>query len=152
MSEKRDLVIRAATVADRAAATRLLSAQLEEHHLKVDPDGLSRGVELALATRSNAWLVMATRSGIPVGIMLANPIVSVEKGGAALWVEELYVAPPHRRHGVARALLAFVIAEARNNGIRALDLEVVKGQAAALALYPALGFRGVDRLRFTLDL
>ncbi len=86
------------------------------------------------------------------GILLANPLVSVEKGGIALWIEELYVAPPHRRKGVARALLEFVRGEARNHGIRAIDLEVVRGQAAAEALYPKLGYKALDRRRFTLDL
>ncbi|MSP63031.1 MAG: GNAT family N-acetyltransferase [Myxococcales bacterium] len=148
----REILIRAATVADRGAAIRLLTAQLVEHQLPADADGIARGVELAFAKGSSAWLILATVSGIPAGILLANPIVSVEKGGAALWVEELYVAPAHRRHGVARALLDHLVVEARNNGMRAIDLEVVKTQGAALALYRGLGFAFVDRARFTLDL
>ncbi len=142
-----DIEVRAATVGDRAAAIRLLTAQLVEHALPVDAAGIERGVELALAHGSNAWLAIALASGLPVGIALANPIVSVEHGGAALWIEELYVAPAHRRRGVARALLGFLADEARNSGMRALQLEVVPTQAAALALYDALGFRPVERER-----
>ena len=73
------LVIRAATAADRGAAIRLLTAQLVEHDLPVDDDGVARGVELCLQQGSSAWLVMAFAHGMPVGILLANPIVSVEK-------------------------------------------------------------------------
>jgi ribosomal protein S18 acetylase RimI-like enzyme len=142
--------VRAATPADRGAAIRLLTAQLVEHALPVDADGIARGVELALAHGSAAWLVVALAGGLPVGILLANPIVSVEHGGAALWIEELYVAPAHRRRGVARALLAFVTDEARNHGMRAVELEVVPTQTAALALYAALGFHAVDRRRLEL--
>jgi ribosomal protein S18 acetylase RimI-like enzyme len=146
------LEVRAATPIDRAAAVRLLTAQLVEHALPVDAAGIERGVELALAAGSSAWLVVALSSGMVVGIALANPIVSVEYGGAALWIEELYVAPAHRRRGVARALLGFVAAEARNHGMRALQLEVVPTQAAAFALYDALGFHPVERRRLELHL
>ena len=150
--------IRAATVSDRAAACRLLTAQLKEHDLPIDPDGIARGVELALASSSRAWLLLATRSGMPVGILLANPIVSVEKGGAALWVEELYVTPSQRGRGVGRALMEFVIREARNNGMSAVELEVVNGHSgghsgghsAAMALYEKLGFKALARTRFSL--
>src|SRR5438309_3184 len=100
--------VRAATVADRAVAIRLLTAQLVEHRLPVDEDGVLRGVELALSPGSGAWLVIAHRGGLPAGILLANPVVSVEHGGAALWVEELYVVPELRRRGVAGAILRFV--------------------------------------------
>jgi GNAT superfamily N-acetyltransferase len=144
--------VRPATVADRGAATRLLTAQMEEHGFSVEADGIARAVELALSPGASAWLVIGTIGGLPAGVLLANPLVSVEKGGAALWIEELYVAPAHRRRGVARALIAYVAREARNSGLNALDLEVEPSQKAAMALYPGLGFRPLDRRRFTLDL
>lgn len=146
------LVIRAATAADRGAAIRLLTAQLVEHELPIDDDGIARGVELCLAHGSSAWLVMAFSHGMPVGILLANPIVSVEKGGISLWIEELYVAPERRRRGVARAILEFVRDEARSHGVRALELEVVPTQQAALALYAQLGFEQNARLPHVLSL
>lgn len=142
-----ELVVRAATASDRAAAARLLTAQLREHDLPADPDGIARGVELALSPGSSAWLVVALWGGLPCGILLANPIVSVEHGGAALWIEELYVAPERRRRGVARALLDFVSGEARLSGLRAIELEVAPSQAAAISLYAALGFATVERRR-----
>src|SRR5262245_50070080 len=82
-----DLQLRAATAADRASAVRMLAAQLSEHGLPVDMDGIERALELCLAQSSTAWLVMAFLGGLPVGVLLANPIVSVEQGGASLWVE-----------------------------------------------------------------
>jgi ribosomal protein S18 acetylase RimI-like enzyme len=87
-----------------------------------------------------------------VGVLLANPIVSVEKGGASLWIEELYVAPAHRRRGAGRALVEHVANEARLSGLRALELEVDPTSVAALALYDRLGFQPVERRRLTRDL
>jgi GNAT superfamily N-acetyltransferase len=147
-----DLVVRPAGAADRDTAHRLLTAQLLEHHLTADPEGISRGIDHALAPRSPAWLWLAERAGRAVGVFLGNQIVSVERGGLALWVEELYVVPGERRTGVARALLARVCDEARRHGVRAIELEVVPTQSAAFALYRALGFEDVHRKRLSLPL
>jgi ribosomal protein S18 acetylase RimI-like enzyme len=82
-----------------------------------------------------------------VGIFLGNEIVSVEKSGLVLWVEELYVVPSARRSGVARAMLEHVRREAKRAGIVAIELEVVPTQEAAFALYRGIGFVDVDRRR-----
>jgi GNAT superfamily N-acetyltransferase len=147
-----NLVIRAATAADRGACLRLLTAQLREHQLPIDEDGVARAVELALMHGSTAWLVLALADGLVAGILLANPIVSVEHGGPSLWVEELFVVPERRRRGVGRALCEFIVAEARQHGVRAIELEVVPTQKAALSLYRALGFVPSDRIAHVLDL
>jgi len=101
-----DPIIRPATESDRDAAHRLLTAQLIEHHLPADSHRVARGINLALAQHSPAWLWLAEREGRPAAIFLANEIASVERGGSVLWVEELYVVPEARRRGIARALLA----------------------------------------------
>ena len=144
--------VRAALPADRETCIRLLTAQLVEHALPADPAGIARGVDLALAPHSAAWLLLGERAGAPIGIVLANQVVSVEKGGHTLWVEELYVAPEARRRGVATALLDYLTTEGRRRGARAVELEVVPTQASALALYRRRAFREVHRQRMTLDL
>ena len=144
-----ELVVRAATVADRGALIRLMSAQLEEHRLPVDADGIARGVELALAAGSSAWLVLATLAGIPAAALLGNPNVSVEKGGAVLWIDELYVEPRFRRRGIARAMVEWVAVEARNAGMSSLELEVVRGMESAAALWRSLGFEPLERQRYS---
>jgi len=146
------LQVRPAGAADRDTAHRLLTAQLIEHRLPADPEGISRGIDHALAKDSPAWLWLAERDGRAVAVFLANQIVSVEKGGETLWMEELYVTPGARRRGVARAMLDSVANEARRRGLRALDLEVVPSQQAAFALYRSLGFQDVPRQRLTLEL
>jgi len=146
------LIVRPASEADRASVHRLLTAQLVEHCLPADAGGVTRGIDCALAPGSPAWLWLAERESRPVAVFLANQIVSVEKGGLALWIEELYVVPEARRAGVARALLARVAEEARRRGVRSIELEVVPTQVAALALYRALGFDQVHRQRMSLAL
>ena len=146
------LRIRPAGPSDRDVVHGLLTAQMVEHRLPAEPERIDRGLDAALRTGSPAWLFLAERDGRAVGVFLANAIASVEKGGETLWIEELYVTPDARRTGVARALLAHALDEARRRGLRAFDLEVVPTQAAALALYRALGFEDVPRQRMTLEL
>lgn len=147
-----ELIVRPAAEADRPTAHRLLAAQLVEHRLPADREGIDRGIGHALAPDSRAWFWLAERDGRAVAILLANEIVSVERGGLALWIEELYVVPDARRGGIARALLARVRERARERGIRAIELEVVPTQIPAFALYRALGFEEVRRTRMSLPL
>jgi GNAT superfamily N-acetyltransferase len=146
------LRIRPASPSDRDVVHGLLTAQMVEHRLPAEPQRIDRGLDAAFRPGSPAWLFLAERDGQAVGVFLANQIVSVERGGETLWIEELYVTPDARRTGVARALLAHALDEARRRGLRAFDLEVVPTQAAALALYRALGFEDVPRQRMTLEL
>jgi len=52
----------------------------------------------------------------------------------------MYVAPPARRRGVARALLLRLEDEARALGCRVVRLDTGREMVAALGLYRALGY------------
>ncbi len=144
--------VRAANWGDREDCVRLLAAQLVEHNLPADPAGIGNGVDLALAPHSPAWLLLAELDNVPVGILLANQIVSVEKCGYTLWVEELYVVPEARRRHVGTAFLDYLMAEGRRRAVRAVELEVVPTQTAAFTMYRRRGFHDVHRQRMTWDL
>jgi GNAT superfamily N-acetyltransferase len=144
--------VRPATPADRETCIRLLIAQLFEHDLSADPVGIDSGVDLPFIPHSPAWLLLAEVDGVAAGVVLANQIVSVEKYGYTLWVEEFYVVPEARRQSVATAFLDYIAGAGRRRGVRAVELEVVPTQAAAFALYRRHGFREVHRQRMTWNL
>ena len=87
------------------------------------------------------WLAMAAGSMGAVGVLQAR-VVADEAEVVDLWVQ-----PSWRRAGVGRALLGYLLAEAPALGVRAVWLEVARGNAAARALYTRFGFRacGVRR-------
>ncbi len=58
---------------------------------------------------------------------------------------DLAVAPSRRRRGVGRALLESLLAEARRQGARRIELEVAAANRAARALYGRSGFEVVGR-------
>lgn len=60
-------------------------------------------------------------------------------------LQRIAVLPAYRRGGVARALLAEVVAQATEEGADRLLLEVRENNAPALAFYAAAGFAEIDR-------
>lgn len=76
----------------------------------------------------------------PVGSIALAPI---EAGKAELDV--MYVAPTHRRRGVAQALLAALETHARDVGLNEIVLRAGDPQPEALAFYRAAGFSPTER-------
>lgn len=68
-----------------------------------------------------------------------------------LHINNLAVAPEHRRRGVATALLGFVLNEAHKLGVRRATLEVRRSNDAARHLYERFGFAaaGVRRAYYS---
>jgi ribosomal-protein-alanine acetyltransferase len=60
-------------------------------------------------------------------------------------IQTIAVREARRGHGLGRALLTDLIAEARRRGVVELFLEVRADNDAAIALYRSEGFREIDR-------
>jgi ribosomal protein S18 acetylase RimI-like enzyme len=58
------------------------------------------------------------------------------------WIQSVHVVPEARRHGVFRALYAFVRREAEAEGAGGLRLYVATTNTRAQAVYAALGMNG----------
>jgi ribosomal protein S18 acetylase RimI-like enzyme len=59
-------------------------------------------------------------------------------------IYELYVAPEFRRKGIARACAAQVIEDLQTHSPSKIELEVMRGNIAAEALWRSLGFETVS--------
>ncbi|NYH40423.1 ribosomal protein S18 acetylase RimI-like enzyme [Micromonospora jinlongensis] len=66
--------------------------------------------------------------------------------GTAWSIRDLYVAPRHRRSGIANALLEHTIHTARSAGARRVSLQTETDNAPALRLYAEVGFQPVTGL------
>jgi ribosomal protein S18 acetylase RimI-like enzyme len=62
------------------------------------------------------------------------------------WIGGLGVVPAHRRRGIARAMMEYLLDRARSLSLHTLQLEVVTHNEAARALYESLGFVEQRRL------
>ena len=109
----------------------------------------ARRSELALAGLSAAFLpleVAAPREGLFDYTLAVAELEGAVAGFAAYTQEELawlYVDPPLARRGVGRALVEHALGEMG----RPASIEVLAGNAPALALYQRLGFRQVETVR-----
>lgn len=134
------------------ALTALLSAQLEEHGFSLTPDLLVQAVRGALEEDSSARILVARVAGRPVGFAYVSIQSSLERGGRVLWVEQLYVRPELREHGIGSHLLQAALDLARARGCLAAELEVDDSHARAANLYRRAGFHPLRRVHYLLPL
>ena len=62
-------------------------------------------------------------------------------------IKRMYVDPAHRGNGVARALAAHIVKEARARQYCTLRLGTLRSMAPAQSLYESLGFRKIAPYR-----
>lgn len=141
--------IRRATPDDLDPVVDLLAAQLAEHDIPIDRADLTFAAEGILRVPDRGFILLAVAQEGPVGVACASFSWTVERGGMVAWLDELYVVPDRREHGIGNELLARVIAAAREAGCPAMELEVETSHARAEHLYQRHGFHSLPRRRWT---
>ena len=89
-------------------------------------------------------VLMAELDGRPAGMALYFFTYSTWVSRLGLYLEDLYILPEDRRHGVGRALLRHLGHIAREQGCRRFQWVVHRENAKAIALYKALGAQTLD--------
>ena len=89
--------------------------------------------------RGSGWLASGTDGA--VGYLLCTLVYSFEHGGLVAEIDELFVGPEHRRHGIGQALLARARAELAAQGCGWLQLQVADGNMQSQGFYSRLGFK-----------
>jgi len=90
-----------------------------------------------------AWIALVDERAAGYAVLTLG--WSLEYGGRDAFVDDLYVVPLHRGRGLGGAALAAVEATARELGVRALHLEVERGNNPAQELYRRRGFADNER-------
>ncbi len=140
--------IRVAKPRDGEVLRPLLRAQLREHGIPIEDVALGRAIEGLLAHPERGRLLLAEQGGRAIGVAALSFVWTLEHGGRAAWLEELYVEPGSRCGGTGTALLRAALAVAAQAGARAVDLEVEDDHARVTSLYLRHGFRAHTRRRF----
>jgi GNAT superfamily N-acetyltransferase len=134
--------IRAAEPPDVALLLALFGELAEyenlTHMMRADERKLS---EALFGARPLAEALIAERDGEAAGYALFFPTFSSFLASAGMWLEDLFVRPAHRRHGVGRALLAAVAERTRERGGERLEWAALDWNELALGFYRALGAR-----------
>lgn len=141
--------IRGATPDDLEEVVGLLAAQLREHDIPIDRADLAYAAEGILRVPERGFILLAVAQGAAVGVACVSFSWTVERGGMVAWLDELYVVPARREHGLGNELLAEVIAAATRAGCPTVELEVETSHARAEHLYQRHGFHALPRRRWT---
>ena len=100
----------------------------------------TRALKKILSDESVGTVHVAREGGRVVAMASLIYGISTAEGGLAASFEDLIVLPGHRGKGIGTALLRYVVAEARKQGVLRLTLLTDKQNKRAQALYRKLGF------------
>lgn len=95
-------------------------------------------------------LIVAREDGAIAGFVSATRLIHPDKPGGELFVQEIGVAPPCQRRGIATQLMRALFEAARAQGCKLAWLAVDTDNAAALAFYRSLGGGSAER-QFHID-
>jgi len=86
-----------------------------------------------------AEVVFACLDAVPVGFALFFHNFSTFRGKPGIYLEDLFVRPAARGHGIGKRLLAWLAATALERGCARLDWAVLDWNEPALGFYRSLG-------------
>lgn len=94
--------------------------------------------------RPAAEAVIAYADDEPVGFALYFQTFSTFLGRPGIYLEDLYVTPARRGHGIGRRLLAYVARVAVERGYGRMEWSVLNWNEPALVVYKKIGARPMD--------
>ncbi|HEV8333755.1 MAG TPA: GNAT family N-acetyltransferase [Steroidobacteraceae bacterium] len=142
------LEIQTAQPSDLAPILQLLHTQLQEHDIVLTDQALQRATQGLIEDHELGRILTARLDGELVGVAVISFLWTLEHGGPAAWLDEVYVELTRRGGGIGRKLVEAAMQVARDSGCIALDLEVDAGHEAAERLYERMGFRRHRRVRW----
>ncbi len=140
-------MIRRARATDAPALHALIAAMNRDQG---DPHDLLTLAHVRDDMIANATTIamVAEAQGALIGYATAHPTYETAHAERGFYVGDLYVAPAHRRQGIARALLAAIARAGHAQGARHLWLTAKATNTAAHAFYRRLGGRGESVMAF----
>lgn len=99
------------------------------------------GVERLIEQRETEYLLGAPdEDAAPAGVCQLRFRHSLWTASEDCWLEDLFVRPASRGHGLGAALVEAAVGRARERGCRRIELDTAEDNATAIALYERCGF------------
>ena len=131
--------VRAGSSRDRSLLVKFMQKTYQELAPKQDFSHLALTVEQYLSRETPLWWVNDRNS--PVACLWAGNATDQITGDRIAHIFLLYVAPEHRRRGIATALIGLVETWAIDKGLGEVTLQVFQSNSSALNLYNQLGYQ-----------
>ena len=133
---------RLATVDDAAEVARLL------HDFNTEFDTPSPGVAVlaprleALLNADSTFAILAGTPPVAVALITLRP--NVWYAGLVALLDELYVEPSRRGHGIGTDIIELLVATCRDRGADLIEINVDQADVDAQRFYERHGFAGTD--------
>lgn len=137
-------IISAGSGLDRALLVKFMQKTYQELFAVQDFSHLSRTVEQYFSGDTPVWWVGVENSNqrrSPIACLWVGNAIDQVTGDRHAHIFLLYVAPEHRRKGIATALLKYLENWAAARGDRQIGLQVFQANSSALNLYKQLGYQ-----------
>jgi len=139
------MVVRDARRDDVPLLLEMFAELADYEHLGAIFRATAERLEQALfSERAVAEALIAERGGEAAGYAVYFPTFSSFLASPGIWLEDLFVRPPHRRFGVGRALLSAVAARTRERGGERLEWAALDWNELALGFYRGIGASTMD--------
>ena len=138
MSEASGFTLRGLRPRDAEAVHRLILALAAYEKLEHEVTASAQDYYGALATRRIQGL-LAEAEGEAIGICLWYETFSTFAGRTGLWIEDVYVEPEFRRHGIGLAFFRAAARHALEAGHAWMESNVLDWNEPALAFYRRIG-------------
>ncbi|MBO9997522.1 MAG: GNAT family N-acetyltransferase [Cyanobacteria bacterium SID2] len=132
------------TTLDRARLLEFAQRTYRELYPERDFAHLAQTVEQYFSSQTPLWWVEIDDPevvGEPVACLWLGNAVDQLSGQRHAHIFLIYVAPDHRRKGIASTLVHYAERWARKRGDGQMGLQVFAENSAAIALYEKLGYR-----------
>ncbi len=141
---QRVLTLRAAAPADAPEILALIRELADYERLLHEVDATPEGLHAALfGAMPRVFCDLAEQDGVIAGFALWFYSFSTFRGRHGIYLEDLFVRPAMRGHGIGRALLAALAARCLREDLARLEWSVLDWNEPALAFYRTLGARGM---------
>jgi GNAT superfamily N-acetyltransferase len=134
------LTIRPTTVQDAPLLATMIHELAEyeklDHEAGLTPESVARD---GFGPHPKFRAVIAEWDGQPAGYAVFFEFYSTFQGRAGLFLDDIYVRPQHRKHGIGTALLAHVAGIAWREEYFCMRWEVLDWNTPAIEFYRKLG-------------
>ena len=112
---------------------------MESEGLALDYERVSKGVKAAMEDENKGRYLVAKIDDTPVASLMLTREWSDWNACWYLWIQSVYVSPPHRHNGIFKAMYHKVLDIAKAEGISQVRLYVDKTNTPAQAVYEKVG-------------
>ena len=139
------LLIRAAREADATLIFALVRELADYENLQSEVAATPETLAAALFTREpRLFCEIAEWNGEPAGFSVWFLNYSTFRGRHGLYVEDLFVRPPFRGHGIGKALMARLARHCVEQGFARFEWAVLDWNAPSIVFYKSIGAHVMD--------